>query len=289
MAMKTKILLLFFIGIVYHTFGYAQSAQMNGATYSDKADNHLSFGDAEYRISYLMKFAPDADFPDEKKETTTVLLVGKNKSLFADYYSLMLDSVGTALSAQKENASKQMGILLPIGKKIKFKPWIIINHPSNGHALIQQNFGSSTYRYNDSIKINWNLSDSSKIINGYKCKKASCSYRGRTYTAWYSPDVPLNAGPYIFNGLPGLIFSINDTNNEFSFNLIGLQQLKIPIPMTIPNRNIVPTSRLNFRKIEKNLAENPGEVLKLTSGKANISSDVLKNIQPKPYNPIEKE
>lgn len=255
----------------------------------DKGKQYLFFGDAEYRISYRMVFTPDADFSEDKKEATTVLLVGKGKTLFADYYSLLLDSVGTALAEKNESANKQMSVLLPIGKKIKFKPWVVNNHTSKGKSLIQQNFGSSTYRYEDSIKINWILCDSSMIISGYSCKKATCTYRGRTYSAWYSPEVPLNAGPYVFNGLPGLIFSISDSNNEFIFQLIGLQKLKDVVPMKLSNRNIVFVSRTDFRKIEKNLADNPGEALKMTSGKANISPEILKRIQPKPYNPIEKE
>ncbi|NHQ77959.1 GLPGLI family protein, partial [Elizabethkingia miricola] len=31
-------------------------------------------------------------------------------------------------------------------------------------------------------------------------------------------------GPYIFNGLPGLIVSIQDSNNEYSFNLIEVKK-----------------------------------------------------------------
>lgn len=287
--MKFKNLFFLIISIFCYTIGFAQSAQTKGVISTGESIPHKTFGNATYRITYKMSFVPDPDFPEEKKEALTVLLVGNKYSLFADYYSLEFDSIETSLNAKKENASVQMAKLLPIGKKIKFKPWIIINYPSNGHVLYQQNFGSTTYRYDDNIKFNWHIEDSTKIIEGYKCQKAVCSFRGRTYTAWYCPEVPLNGGPYVFNGLPGLIFSIKDSNNEFSFSLVGLQKQTKNTLIKIPNRNIVQISRKEFRKIEKNLADNPAAVLKLTSGRANIPSDVLKNIQPKPYNPIEKE
>jgi hypothetical protein len=83
------------------------------AAVPDKGKQYLFFGDAEYRISYRMVFTPDADFSEDKKEATTVLLVGKGKTLFADYYSLLLDSVGTALAEKNESANKQMSVLLP--------------------------------------------------------------------------------------------------------------------------------------------------------------------------------
>lgn len=37
-------------------------------------------------------------------------------------------------------------------------------------------------------------------------------------------DLPLSDGPYIFNGLPGLIISIQDIDNEYSFNLIQVKK-----------------------------------------------------------------
>lgn len=288
--MNLKKLSIFIISIFCYTLGFAQSVQTKGIVSSGEPTPHKTFENALYRVTYKMAFVPNPESPSNKKETLTVLLIGKKFSLFADYYSLELDSLETSLNIKKENVGAQMSKLLPVGKKIRFKPWIVINYPSNGHVLYQQNFGSTTYRYDDdAIKFDWHLEDTIQTIKGYKCKKALCSFRGRTYTAWYCPEIPLNAGPYVFNGLPGLIFSIKDGNDEFSFSLEGFQKQTNPSWIKIPDRNVVQISRNEFRKIEKNLADNPAAVLKLTSGKANIPSDVLKNIPPKPYNPIEKE
>ncbi len=39
--------------------------------------------------------------------------------------------------------------------------------------------------YNETApKIEWKLENGSKTIIGYQCKKASCTFRGRKYTAW---------------------------------------------------------------------------------------------------------
>jgi GLPGLI family protein len=51
-------------------------------------------------------------------------------------------------------------------------------------------------------KINWKLSDETKTMIGYNCKKATCRFRGRNYIAWYAMDIPIKAGPYKFSGLP---------------------------------------------------------------------------------------
>ena len=49
---------------------------------------------------------------------------------------------------------------------------------------------------------------------------------GRECVAWFSKDIPLNEGPYKFRGLPGLIFEILDTRNQFIFKLIKSYQLE---------------------------------------------------------------
>lgn len=77
----------------------------------------------------------------------------------------------------------------------------------------------------DSIKdLNWILLDEEKEINSYKCKKAITTFRGRTYIAWYTEEVPCKSGPYKFTGLPGLIFYITD-NKNVSFELKSLKKI----------------------------------------------------------------
>ena len=51
-----------------------------------------------------------------------------------------------------------------------------------------------------------------KEIGKFTCKKATASFRGRNYIAWYSPDIPLPYGPWKLQGLPGLILEAYDTN-----------------------------------------------------------------------------
>lgn len=119
--MKFKNLFFLIISIFCYTIGFAQSAQTKGVISTGESIPHKTFGNATYRITYKMSFVPDPDFPEEKKEALTVLLVGNKYSLFADYYSLEFDSIETSLNAKKENASVQMAKLLPIGKKNKIQ------------------------------------------------------------------------------------------------------------------------------------------------------------------------
>lgn len=73
-------------------------------------------------------------------------------------------------------------------------------------------------------KLNWKILPEQKTIGKYKAQKAEVSYGGRNWKAWFTTELPFNDGPYVFNGLPGLIISIEDTENEYSFNLIQIKK-----------------------------------------------------------------
>lgn len=72
--------------------------------------------------------------------------------------------------------------------------------------------------------LDWKITSEQKIIGKYKSQKAETHYGGRNWIAWFTTELPFGDGPYIFNGLPGLIISIQDANNEYSFNLIEVKK-----------------------------------------------------------------
>lgn len=66
-------------------------------------------------------------------------------------------------------------------------------------------------------KINWELTNETKEIGNFSCRKAVGHFRGREYTAWYTRDIPVPYGPWKLQGLPGLILEAYDTNKEVYF------------------------------------------------------------------------
>ena len=70
----------------------------------------------------------------------------------------------------------------------------------------------------------WQLLDGDSIICEYPCKKAVANFRGRTWTVWYTLDLPYSDGPWKFCGLPGLILSAKESEGIFSFSCVGIEQ-----------------------------------------------------------------
>lgn len=67
----------------------------------------------------------------------------------------------------------------------------------------------------DSFEWQWNLSEEIKKIGGFECQKATIDFRGRTYTAWFTTQIPVPFGPWKFQGLSGIILEIYDADGVF--------------------------------------------------------------------------
>lgn len=61
----------------------------------------------------------------------------------------------------------------------------------------------------------WDLKDEVKKIGKFNCQKASSTFRGREYTAWFTEEIPVPYGPWKFQGLSGLILEIYDKDRVF--------------------------------------------------------------------------
>lgn len=80
-------------------------------------------------------------------------------------------------------------------------------------------------------KMIWKLEDETRTISNYLCNKASITFRGRNYIAWFTSDISSNVGPWKFNNLPGAILQVYDESMNFSWLaskiIINEQQKKI--------------------------------------------------------------
>lgn len=67
------------------------------------------------------------------------------------------------------------------------------------------------------VKLDWQLLNEVKTINNFKCNKAVVNFRGRTFIAWYTTEIPISAGPWKLHGLPGLILEAADIDNLYTW------------------------------------------------------------------------
>lgn len=105
--------------------------------------------------------------------------------------------------------------------------------------------------------IDWHLQDSTKTIEGLSCNKATCNFKGRNYEVWYSPTIPVKAGPWKLNGLPGLIIEAKDQTGSIAFTLRSLTYLPNDTKQVSPTSKYRKVTKEQFDKLKNGLLQNP--------------------------------
>jgi GLPGLI family protein len=118
----------------------------------------------------------------------------------------------------------------------------------------RESFGSfKNFIATSKLITNWNITNETKIINGYNCIKATTILNidygdnevSKLYpiTAWFCPDIKYSYGPRGIGGLPGLILELNQSIVTFYASKIDFVDKKIDISMPT-NKKIISTSKM---------------------------------------------
>lgn len=230
------------------------------------------------RVYYELTYQPSKELRNTEKELD-ILEINSNVSVFQNHESYVLDSIiaknlsnPTAISnlSISKKINHNFKILKEKGSKIKFKEIL---------------GGRQVYEYNEDINLKWHLSDRTKInANNTILNSAECLYGGRKWIAWYDSKMPINDGPYKFSGLPGLIYSIEDSEKQFSWNLIGIEKLVDTDVieknfMELQNFSTTNIKKKQFNQIKKNFEENPLGNIKESLGDMMNDQEVMKKIK----------
>ena len=81
---------------------------------------------------------------------------------------------------------------------------------STGLTYMQKNIWGSPINFKDSItSIQWKLSNESRMIAGFNCRKATGKIMDSVYVfAFYTDEITISGGPCSINGLPGMIMGV---------------------------------------------------------------------------------
>lgn len=118
------------------------------------------------------------------------------------------------------------------------------------------------FKYTSTDHIKWKLSSETKRTGQYNLQKATADFGGRSWTAWFNPEIPINEGPYKFRGLPGMVFEISDSQQYFIFKLARSYQLSstyqtIDFLETQMNRKPLLVTQKTLNKIKLEFYQDP--------------------------------
>lgn len=118
----------------------------------------------------------------------------------------------------------------------------------------------ATYAIPITEQLNWIISDEKKKIGNYNCQKAEVDYGGRKWIAWFTNEIALQEGPYIFHGLPGLIVKISDEKSDYDFELN--QVINFNWKKLYPEKIQKQINWIDFQKLQKNFYDEPFSMIK---------------------------
>ena len=179
---------------------------------------------AMYKVTYQLMYK---NYPDDKdvKEDMRIVQIGQN--MVKDYSEILFHFDSLRTESERKGAGTY--------SNASGNPWPleITSYVRNKISDIKYRLPihTGTLHYSDSIpSLAWNyIAEQNDTILGYECLKATTTFAGRTYTAWFTTEIPLPYGPYKFGGLPGLILKIQDADKQFSWECIGFERSSSPI------------------------------------------------------------
>lgn len=177
---------------------------------------------AKYRITYDC----DAQLVTGKSNTYRWTLdIGEKSAVFYNESNRAFNREMAELRTTGD-AMALIDQLPALGQKYPSKNdlQIVMDTPERGKYTYYKQVLNSGLKYEEELpRIEWQLTDSTRTICEYECKQAIGFMYGRTWTVWYAPELPLNYGPYVLNGLPGLIMAAKDSDSLFDFVVVGVE------------------------------------------------------------------
>lgn len=192
--------------------------------YAQSLEKGAAVDTAKYKVTYQLKYKDHPDDKTYKEDTRIVLIGGKTVKDYSDIL-LHFDSLKTESERRGDETYAN-----PSGN-----PWPVelTEYVRNKKADVKYRLPimTGTLCYSDTLpSLAWNyMSEQNDTILGYECQKATATFAGRTYTAWFTTEIPLPYGPYKFGGLPGLILRIQDADRQYSWECMGFERSASPI------------------------------------------------------------
>lgn len=180
---------------------------------------------------------------------TMTLLVGQAGSKYFNDISLWNDSLSSTPQGKKQLTQVMMATCVTTGPDgsisvdmrkgpMKRIHTYVFNDFASGNITVYGKFGDLEATYSEPCdEMQWHITDSIATVLDCYCVLAETDYHGRRWRAWFSPEIPVGAGPWKFHGLPGLILRAETGDGRFLFEAVGMEQTqRVMSPIYSPEK-----------------------------------------------------
>lgn len=260
-------------------------------------------------VRYSFIHVRDSENIKEPFEETVILSVADKSSRYCSerrYNEVNKTEIDKNKSNKIQNSGSVQvvsgGPLLLVNNSGPLMKEEIIKNFEEQELFIYTSLGFKSFQIETPIpKIQWEIKSEKRTIGNISCQKATGTYAGRTYTAWFAPSLPYNDGPWKLSGLPGLILEAKDEKNEvmFIFKELSKTSKKQKEKVVSYNKSKYhqSISLKSYNKLKAAFETDPVGVSKAQVNNANLAISNVSgnndgnaaNLKIKSYNPIELE
>jgi len=117
-----------------------------------------------------------------------------------------------------------------------------------------------TYLVKDSVrKINWKITDETREIAGYECRRANAIIMDSIYVvAYYANQIAVSGGPESFTGLPGMILGLALPHDNMTWFATKVTEVTVPEKDLLPPVKGKPTTNKGLTDIVTKALKNYG-------------------------------
>jgi len=237
------------------------------------------------RFTYEYSFKMDSLNKENVEKEIMNLDIIKEGS---NFYSALLLTRDSLFNAEIEKGKVSQSVVIDMRKiqkaKVNFR--VSKDYP-NLETVYHSSINATNIALKEQNKINWTIFPDTRSIQGFKVQKATTTFGGRNWIAWFTNDIQIQDGPYKFCGLPGLILNIEDEKGDHIFNLVGSKKLNYkPLLIDSKMKEIFLTNE-KFNKLWNEYKKDPAKNIKLIHGSSEMSETIFFDSNNK--SPLTKE
>lgn len=205
------------------------------------------------RFVYQVTMKPDASNKADVKTENAYLDISAEKSMFYSENRIKRDSVMKANFQSSGARGFNRDQMESLRSNINYS---IEKDKKNQKILYKDRLGRDIYSYEEDRPLDWKILSETTKIGEYKVQKAETDFGGRKWTAWFTTDLPYQDGPYKFTGLPGLVVKVEDSEGDYSFDLMKNYKIS-DFPEMTTFGNIIKVKRSDYVKQQEKFKADP--------------------------------
>lgn len=221
------------------------------------------------RFFYEYKFIPDSNNKEDVKKEMMLLDIDQKGSNYYSRDKFVADSTSMA-EVQKQIKSGGGNINISRRDNQGMVGYKVTKSYPDFKTYLFTRISMDQYKVKEDQKPEWKILPEKQKIGSYNAQKATTSYGGREWVAWFSTDIPFQDGPYKFYGLPGLIVKLEDTTGSHVMTLVGNKKMAAPvseIEMDVPGNvkimgiggKELEISKSQYKKLWKDYINDPSK------------------------------